>query len=121
MKYRELVKNVASYSGFSDAESEMALNLVTEKIASRLDEEEREDFASQLPAELQDIVLLPEGTSRFSMESMYDTLSRLENISSEHAKKQVVAVWRALKDAISPGEIADIRSQLPRDMASILT
>lgn len=120
MKYRELVKNVANHSGFSDAESEAALNLVTEEIASRLGEEEKGDFASHLPAELQDVVLHSDDLEEFSIEDMYDTLADLQDISIDHAKTQVMAVWRALKDTLSVGEITDIRSQFPQDVASVL-
>src|SRR4051812_37282870 len=113
MKYRELIKKVQDYSGFSDRESEEALELVVETLASRLNEGERQDLASQLPEELEDAALAPTSTSKFSAEEMFEELSTLQNIDESHAKKQVLAVWNALQDALTPGEIDDIRSQLP--------
>lgn len=120
MKYRELVKKVANYSGFSDQESETALNLFTETLSSRLEEGERQDFASQLPKELQDVALKPTNIVKQSFDDMCRMFAELQDISMAHAKKQVMATWRALKDAVSPGEINDIRAQLPKDMAAAL-
>jgi uncharacterized protein (DUF2267 family) len=49
MKYRELIKKVQNYSGFSDTESKEALEMMVESLAVHLNEGERKDFASQLP------------------------------------------------------------------------
>lgn len=116
MQYRELVKNVSSYSGFSEAEAEVALDLVTETLSSRLNEVERQDFAVQLPVELQQIALRPEGTTKLPLKAMYQALAGLQDVSVGYAKKQVRSVWRALKDTITPGGIADIRAQFSSDM-----
>lgn len=120
MQYRQIVKKVQDYSGFSDSEAERALRIIVEKIASRLTKGERKGFASQLPTELEGLALTEQDTQHFSADQMLDELCELENINKGRAKKQVFAVWRALKDAISPGEIKDIKAQLPEDMAAIL-
>jgi uncharacterized protein (DUF2267 family) len=121
MKYRELVKCVQNYSGFSDQESEEALKLITETLASRLEPGERKDFASQLPSELQDFAMAPAtGAMKFTKDDMYDQLGELEGIDTSHVIKQVMAVWKALKDAISRGELEHIRAQLPNDLAAEL-
>lgn len=120
MKYREIVKNVSNYSGFSEDEAERALDLIAGILASHLNAAERRELASQLPAELQYIVLEPKDKTKFSLKTMYERLATLQNISAGHAKKQVVAVWLALKDAISPSEVADIRACFPRDVATEL-
>lgn len=120
MKYRELIKKVQDYSGFSDQESEEALDLVVETIATRLNEGERRHFASELPQELEDLAIMPTIQGKFGFEDMLEQLSELEDIDKKRAKKQVVAAWKALKDAISPGEIADIRAQMPKDIAEAL-
>jgi uncharacterized protein (DUF2267 family) len=120
MQYKQLVKRVQDYSGFSDQEAEGALRLIVEKLATRLTQSERKDFASQLPDELEDLALSGKETQTFSAEDMLDELCEQENINKGRAKKQVFAVWRALKDAISPGEIKDIKAQLPEDLVMML-
>lgn len=60
MGYRELIKKVQEYSGLSDKESREALEHTVESLAGQLTEGERQDFASQLPTELQDVALSAE-------------------------------------------------------------
>lgn len=121
MKYRELVKKVQDYSGFSDKESEDALQLVTETLATRLTEGERKDFASQLPEELKEMTLSIEGQQeKLSKDEFYKEIEETQGIDEGHAKKQIMAVWQALKDALTPGQIDHIKTQLPGDLSSEL-
>lgn len=121
MGFRELIKKVQLYSGFSDAESKDALECMVENLAVRLNEGERKDFASQLPGELGDIALSVIPTmENTKQDNIIEQFMELQGVDEPHAKKQVMATWKALKDAISSGEIDDIRSQLPNKMVSIL-
>jgi uncharacterized protein (DUF2267 family) len=120
MEYRQLVKRVQDYSGFSDRESEEALRLFVETLSSQLEPGERKDFASQLPRELQDLALSVRGTTRNTVNDIYEEMSTMQDISTDHAKKQVHAAWEALKDAISDGEIEHIRNQLPDELVEEL-
>lgn len=119
MKFRELVKRVQLYSGFSDQESQEALEMMVESLAAHLKEDERKDFAAQLPDELQDIAL----STDFSDESSTDIVEhfmQLHEIEEPRAKKQISSSWKALKDAISEGLVRHIRSQLPDRMVGFL-
>ncbi len=120
MNYRQLIKKVQDYSGFSDKESEDALQVVVETLATRLTPEERKDFSSQLPAELQKVAEAVTTTRKLSADDFFKDIIEAENIDEGRAKKQIMAVWQALKDAISPGEIEDIKAQLPKDLAAQL-
>lgn len=120
MKYREMVKRVQQYSGFSDAESEEALQLMVESLAVHLTEGERKDFASQLPTKLKDIALSVWATEENSRQDILRQFMEIQEIDEGHAKKQMFASWKALKDAISPGEIDDIRAQLPNSLVKML-
>jgi uncharacterized protein (DUF2267 family) len=121
MRYREMIKKVQQYSGFSDSESENALVASIKVLSQWLTPDERMDFASQLPAELQDTVVSAEMTDEdMTMEDMLETMADEQNIDEDHAKKQIMAAWQTLKDAIGKVEIEDIRSQLPKDMTAQL-
>src|SRR5438105_4107724 len=120
MKYRELIKKVQHYSGFSDSESQDALQLLVESLAVHLTEGERKDFAAQLPQELQDIALSVYATENNSKEDILQQFMDLEDIDESRAKKQIKAAWRALKDAISGGEIEHIKAQLPNTTTALL-
>lgn len=121
MSYRELIKKMQMDSGFSDAESQEALDRMVESIAERLEEDERENFASQLPIELQTIALDVEMTSRDERkQDIIEEFMEKEAIEHERAKKQVMTAWQALKSAITDGEIRHLKKQLPSQAASAL-
>jgi uncharacterized protein (DUF2267 family) len=120
MGFRELIKQVQQISGFSDSESKDALEHLVESLSVHLTEGERQDFASQLPPELQDIALSVYPTDHNSKQDMIEQFMENMYVDKEHAKKQILSAWRALKDAISEGEIEHIRAQLPNNTVSFL-
>jgi len=120
MGFREMIKKVQDYSGFSDSESADALEMMVESLAVHLDEGERKDFASQLPQELQDIALSVLPTEETAHQDMLEQFMEAENIEEGRAKKQMLAAWRTLKDALSPGEISHIKAQLPNTIVAML-
>jgi len=120
MKFRELVKQVQLESGFSDAESQEALETMVERLAAQLEEGERKDFASQLPPELQDIALEALPTAATAHQTIVEQFMEQEDIDEPRAKKQIMAAWCALQEAISGGQIRHIRAQLPGETAKIL-
>jgi uncharacterized protein (DUF2267 family) len=120
MKYRELIKRVQHDSGFSDAESQDALQLMVEALAVRLTEGERKDFASQLPAELKGIALTVQPTEENRKVDMLEQFMVLQGINEKHAMKQIKVTWHVLKKAISPGEVEDIKAQLNTKTVALL-
>jgi uncharacterized protein (DUF2267 family) len=120
MKYRELIKKVQIYSGFSDTESKEALEMMVESLAVHLNEGERKDFASQLPQKLKDMALSVYPTKENSTEDLVEQFMEYEHIDENRAKKQIHAVWQALKEALSSGEIDHIRAQLPNRTVAFL-
>lgn len=120
MKFREMIKKVQHYSGFSDQESRDALQLMVESLSVHLTEGERKDFASQLPHELQAIALSVLPTKEIAKQDILQQFMKIQGINEARAKKQILCSWKALKDAISPGEIDDIRAQLPNATVAFL-
>ena len=120
MKYREIIKKIQHDSGFSDAESAEALERTVESIAERLQEGERQDFASQLPTELQQVALYATGNKEVHKQDILEEFMEKENIEADHAKKQFLSAWGALRSFISEGEIRHIKAQLPQRAADML-
>lgn len=120
MGFRELIKKVQHYSGFSDAESKDALELLVESIAVRITEGERKDFASQLPQELQDMALAVHPTEQNSKQDLLQHFMMYHDVDEARAKKQILSAWKALKEAISSGEIDHIKAQLPKKTEAFL-
>ncbi|HSW80561.1 MAG TPA: DUF2267 domain-containing protein [Candidatus Saccharimonadales bacterium] len=120
MGYRELIKKVQHYSGFTDSESQDALDCMVETLASHLDDGERKDFASQLPQELKDRAMMVTPAAHAERHRMLEQFMDYQNVDESRAKRQMLSAWHALKDAISVGEINHIRSQLPNKIVAFL-
>ncbi len=120
MKFRQLVKKVQLYSGFSDMESRDALELMVESLAVHLGSNERKKFASQLPVELKTIALSVYSTPKNSQQDILSQFMEIQQIEEPRAKKQIYSAWGALKEAISEGQIRHIRAQLPDNALTLL-
>lgn len=121
MKYREIIKKIQHDSGFSDEESETAIDTLVESLAERMTDEELRKFASQLPEELKNIAVITpmEDRDERHMDIVAEFMIK-EQISEDHAKKQVLSAWAALKSFVSEGQISHIRAQLSPVSAEIL-
>lgn len=120
MGYKELIKKVQIYSGFSDAESKDALDCLVETLAVRLDDEERKGFASQLPEELQDMALAVYPSPENANQDILTQFMELQHVKQPRARKQILSAWQALKDALSRGEIERMRQHLPNRLTQLL-
>lgn len=121
MGYREIIKKIQNDSGFSNHESEVALDMLVETLAEQMPDDGLTHFASQLPAELQDIALstaLVERQIRHA--DIVEEFMDKEMIDEAHAKKQVQSAWEALKSFITERQVELIRSQLSPQVARVL-
>jgi len=113
MKFRQLIDKVQLRSGFSDEESMDALECMVESLAVHLDESDRKYFAEELPVELQDIALSVYPTEKTASQDFLEQFMEQQHIKKTRAIRQILSSWGALKEAISAGQIAHIRAQLP--------
>ena len=120
MKYRELIKTVQQYSGFSDTESKDALDGTVATLAVHLTEGQQENFASQLPTELKDLALAVYATEENSSQDLFEQFMEVQEVDESRAKKQLLSAWNALKDTLSSGLIDHIYSQLPTRTVKLL-
>lgn len=114
MGFKEMIKRVQLKSGFSDSESKDALEHTVEVLAVHLTEGERKDFASQLPQELKDIALSVMPTEQIVKQDLFELFVSTGEVDEPRAKKQLLSAWEAIKDAVSPGQIQDVRAQLSK-------
>lgn len=115
MKYRELIKKVQHYSGFSDMESKDALDGTVAIVSIHLTEGERKDFASQLPDELKSLALAVYPSDEVLKEKDWlAQFARIQGVKLDRAKKQLLSSWKAIKEAISDGEIKNMQAQMPK-------
>lgn len=120
MGFREMIRKVQLYSGFSDDESKDALEHMVEAVAVHLPEIERLDFADQLPDELRDIALSVYATDKNSRSDLVDDFVEIQHVDVVRAKKQIISAWQALKEVINERQVRRIRAQLPNSTVALL-
>ena len=121
MKYDDFLKRVGERTGAtSPDEAEQTAVTVLQVLSERLAGGESKDLLSQLPKELREGVRpVPEGEPLDPDEFVERVASEL-GISPEEARERVRGVFDVLRDAVTPGELEDVLSQLDREYAELI-
>lgn len=120
MSYIDLIREIQDASGLSPRESREVLDNTVESLASLLDDEDREDFASQLPGELQYVALDAEPLDGGNRTDLLTQFIERQQVDEDEARTLIGAAWKAIRDVINGGEATHIRSRLSGGSASLL-
>jgi uncharacterized protein (DUF2267 family) len=114
------VQDRARLSSLGDAET--ATSATLETLRERLAGGEPKDVASQLPAEIAKYFEAPhrEEADRFDYKEFYRRVSERAGMRQQDAAFQARAVMSVLSDAVTPGEMNHIRTQLTDDYQDLL-
>lgn len=89
-------------------------------LAERITPGEAEDLAAQLPPELGGVVAgNATGPERFDRAELVQRVASHSGLAPDDAERMAAAVFATLGSAVSAGEIADVRTQLPGDIAEL--
>lgn len=91
-----------------------------ETLGERISKAERENCAAQLPNELKAYLLKRPNTQGFTFEEFYNRVRARADVGFPDTVKGTRAVMHVLQDAISPGEMEDVISNLPADYRNLL-
>ncbi len=113
MKYDEFIGQVRSRAGLQNREEAvLAAQATLTVLGRRLFGGEAENLAAQLPHELQDC-LQQEQSEKFDLDEFFERISEEEGVGLDEAVEHARAVCSVLSDAVTPGEMEDVLSQLP--------
>lgn len=116
MKFDEFLGHVQHRARLaSSGEALRATQAVLEVLAQRLAGGEAEDLAAQLPSEFKDYLRQPNHGESFGLDEFFERVQAREGVDLPESVHHVRAVISVLKDAVSAGEIADVRAQLPSE------
>jgi uncharacterized protein (DUF2267 family) len=101
----------------SRGDAERAVRATLETLAQRLVGGEATDLAAQLPRELGEHLRQAGsgGGQRFSLDEFYRRVAEREGIDIGKASYHARAVIEVLGEAVSLGEMRDVRAQLPAE------
>jgi uncharacterized protein (DUF2267 family) len=120
MKATEFIKQVKERAGLNSREEAIeATHATLSVLGERLFGGERDDLAAQLPQELQAFLMEAKDGEKFDIDEFFLRVSEEEDCEIEEAVEHAQAVIEVLCDAVTAGEIEDIKSQLPKDFAEL--
>jgi uncharacterized protein (DUF2267 family) len=121
MDRERFISIVAGATGLDRDGAERATRAVLQTLADHLDRGEARDLADQLPPELAPWVARGEREAeRFDVDEFLRRVAEREGADVATAERDALAVFAALGQAVSPREISDVLSQLPKDFARLL-
>jgi uncharacterized protein (DUF2267 family) len=105
----------------SRGEAERATRATLETLTERLVGGEAHDLASQLPPELARFLQLPDAGigAKLTLEDFFELVSEREGVELVEATLHARVVIGVLTEAVSMGEIKDVRVQLPAAFAQL--
>jgi len=105
----------------SQEEAMLAIGATLATLAERLAGGEAKDLASQLPPEIGVFLLQPYAGigDPFGLEEFFRLVSERAGIDLQDASLQARVVIGVLCEAVSMGEIENVRSQLPHDIRQL--
>jgi uncharacterized protein (DUF2267 family) len=122
MRYDEFLGHVQHRAGLgSHAGAERATRATLETLAERLVGGEAHDLASQLPAELALSLEQPDAGigAKLTLDEFFELVSEREGVGLPEAMLHARVVIGVLTEAVSQGEIKDVRVQLPAAFAQL--
>jgi uncharacterized protein (DUF2267 family) len=123
MQQDEFIQRVKEYVGLeSDEQVIQITQAVLATLGERIYRTEQSDLAAQLPRGIREFLTTqqsPEMTKgdvdRYGLEEFYNRVSARADIGYPHAVRQARGVMGVLQEAVSAGEMADIRQELPKE------
>jgi uncharacterized protein (DUF2267 family) len=121
VEYGEFIASVVRGAGISREAAEALTAATLRTLAERITRGEAEDLAAQLPAELQGHLMKPqEPAESFGLEEFLRRVSERSGMDPDEVLAHVGAVFAALREAVTSGELEDIRAQLPEDLRGLI-
>ena len=130
MESKEFVKRVQDQAELASPEEAVAaMEAVLGTLGEMLSPLDRRHLAAQLQKPMKDYVSRwvqrpPKEITRphrFTLEEFYNRVAARSNVRHPAAVKHSQAVMKVLREAVAPGELADIFRELPDEYEELLT
>ncbi len=114
MNYKEILGKVHDLAHLSNLEEAVQATRTTlEVFGKRLTENERKDLGAQLPEEIAVFLESLGEAERFGVEELYKRVNQKDSVDFPETVHRAQAVIAVLSEAVSAGEMDDIKAQLP--------
>ncbi len=114
MNYDQFVERVQAMIGAKSTEEALRATRATlEVLGERLTPGEADDLAAQLPEGIKESVTFAPAGQGFDFDEFFRRIAEREGVDYSTAIDHARAVTVVLMEAVSPGEIDDVKRQLP--------
>lgn len=121
MDYQEFIDRVRERGLISDFDqAARAATATVQTLSERLQGGESGELLAKLPKALQRTVRPHESSMPYGEPDFVKKVSERENVSIDDARRHVRAVFKTLEEAAAPGQIDELRGQLPKEFDSLL-
>ena len=117
MQYEEFLNKVQDRIGPAQPdEARRAIIATLETLGERVSGGEANDLAEQLPKELKEpLQQAGEDNEEFSLDEFLRRVGEREDVETDIARNYASAVMTVLREAVTGGELDNIRAQLPQE------
>jgi uncharacterized protein (DUF2267 family) len=122
MQYEEFVGQVQSRARLAtQGETVRAICATLETLGERMANGESAHLTAQLPPGIGDYLRLARQQERFNLQGFFDRVAEREGagVDTPQAAHHARAVIEVLREAVSPGQLQQVRSVLPDDYAPL--
>ena len=121
VQYEEFLSKVQDRIGpVGPDEARRTVTATLSTLSERINGGEAKDLAAQLPEELKEpIQRSGEEAERFSFEEFLRRVGEREGVNTDAARDHASAVITVLREAVTGGQLDDIRAQPPQEFASL--
>jgi uncharacterized protein (DUF2267 family) len=99
----------------SSGDAVCAIQAVFQTLSERLNAGETKDLISQLPREFGIYFQVAEHSQRFSLDDFFHRISQREQVDVPEAVFHARVVLEVMQEAVSQGEVDDVKAQLPEE------
>jgi uncharacterized protein (DUF2267 family) len=122
--YKAFLRNLMALGAMNEEEAEKAAVSVLCVLEQRLIGEEAAHLEAQLPGKLQELLVrcerhLGRPASKFGREDFIRMVGEDLEVDDFQAEKKIRAVFSAVREQVSEGEIEDVLGQLPADLREL--
>jgi uncharacterized protein (DUF2267 family) len=120
LAYDEFIALVEGEAGVSREEAERAVQATLRTLAERLSGGEAEDIARQLPEEARPWLHDGAKAEGFDLEEFLRRVAEREGVPESQAEDHARLVFAALGRTLTPDELADMASELPKSFDELI-
>jgi uncharacterized protein (DUF2267 family) len=122
MQYNDFLGQVQHRARLADQQQALRATRATlETLAERISAGEAHDLAAQLPREIGRFLERNDKSNgeRFDLDEFITRVSTRENVDKPEGTFHARVILEVLQEAVSPGEIDDVLSQLPHEYSRL--